>query len=94
MSANVGVALSLITQPATYADRNLSTRVRDAVHRSVLTPEALSTKESGGDADQRDAAGPAVQLIALLADARSEFSPAEHAMLREWLARLIDAPAT
>lgn len=39
MSANVGVALSVVTQPETYSDPELSTQVRDAVHRQLLTPE-------------------------------------------------------
>ena len=40
MAANVGVALSQITRPAQYPDDAVSARLRDAVHASVITPEA------------------------------------------------------
>src|SRR5918999_724057 len=38
MAANVGVALSLVSQPQAYADADLSVRVRDAVQARLLVP--------------------------------------------------------
>ncbi|MDQ1036914.1 AcrR family transcriptional regulator [Streptomyces sp. V3I8] len=39
MSANVGVALMLVSRPATFTDRSVSRRVRDGVHALVFTPD-------------------------------------------------------
>lgn len=38
LSANTGVALSILTQPGRYGDPRLSERVRDAVFATCLTP--------------------------------------------------------
>ncbi|MFE7074511.1 TetR/AcrR family transcriptional regulator [Streptomyces sp. NPDC057620] len=43
MSANVGVALMLVSRPATFTDESVSRRVRDAVHATVFTPEVTAT---------------------------------------------------
>ena len=84
MAANVGVALSLVTQPERYRDPQLSARVRDAVHRSLLTPDAFTSSEPVS----RSLTIPTVarQLAALLAtDGRTDLSPAETALLDQWL---------
>lgn len=82
MSANVGVALSLVTQPETYTDPGLSTRVRDAVHARLLV---LDEPES----TPPDVATTALQLSARLRAAPdSGLTAAEQTVLHEWLGRL------
>jgi AcrR family transcriptional regulator len=85
MAANVGVALSLVTQPDRYTDPELSSRVRDAVHRALLSPEAFENR-------QRPAAtlaAAAVQLAAVL-DGETELplTAAERLLLTQWLGEL------
>lgn len=83
MSANVGVALSLVTQPQVYVDPDLSTRVRDAVHSRLL----VSTDPSVAPAS--DIAATGLQLSAQLRAApRPSLTSAELALLHEWLGRL------
>lgn len=109
MSANVGVALMLVARPATFADPGMSRRVRDAVHASVLTHEAMyGGPDTGGtdgtSADGTAASGPddgsgtapavAARLGALLRQSPPEvLSGAEGALLTEWLERVSDARA-
>jgi AcrR family transcriptional regulator len=85
MAANVGVALSLVTQPDRYANPQLSRRVRDAVHRDLLTDEAFA------QAPVRPAgvAATANQLAALLAAQRElPLTDAERGLLAQWLTAL------
>jgi AcrR family transcriptional regulator len=85
MAANVGVALSLVTQPARYADPELSRRVRDAVHRDVLVAEAFAEPPSSDEG----LAAAANQLSALLAEPRDvALTEAERGLLQQWLAAL------
>lgn len=77
MSANVGIALMLVTRPDLY-DRDTSTRSRDAIHAAILTDFA------GTPAPR---AAVATQLAALLTD-DLPLTPAETALLTEWLHRL------
>lgn len=91
MAANIGVALSLVAQPTTYTDPQLSSRVRDAVHRAVLTTDAIRhppTNAEQVESPQRALSGAAAQLHGLLDSSRSQLTPTETAMLREWLSRL------
>jgi AcrR family transcriptional regulator len=83
MSANSGVALALITRPALYPDAGLSELVRDAIHRAVLV-------DPGADASAHDArTAAAVTLLASLDGLTPEpFSPAEAALLEQWLERI------
>lgn len=85
MAANVGVALSLVTQPDRYANAELSPRVRDAIHREVLTEEAFAP----ASAPVPGVAAAANQLAALVAT-RSQLplTEPERALLRQWLAAL------
>ena len=82
MAANVGVALSIVSQPDVYVDPGLSSRVRDAVHASLLVGDQHVSSGS-------DSAATALQLSAQLRqeDAR-KLTPAELGLLQEWLARL------
>ncbi|MDT7789019.1 MAG: hypothetical protein QOF58_7438 [Pseudonocardiales bacterium] len=86
MSANVGVALSIVTQPETYADPELSTQVRDAVHNRLLTQES-GTAAPSADTSLLTAS---VQLAARLRTRRTSLTDAETALLLQWL----DALAT
>lgn len=82
MSANIGVALSLITQPDVYADPDLSVRVRDAVHAQLL----VFDKPASTTMEPRVSA---LQLSALLGMSPNErLTPAEFTLLQEWLTRL------
>lgn len=84
MAANIGVALSMVTQPDTYVDPGLSLRVRDAVHASILNAAASGSPDAG-----HPAAAAAAQLGALL---RRHPSPvlttAEATLLQQWLTTL------
>ncbi|MFS8099715.1 TetR/AcrR family transcriptional regulator [Lentzea alba] len=82
MSANVGVALSIVTQPETYADPTLSTQVRDAVHARLLTPDPDAAAPSTDEASLLTAS---VQLAALLRTRRTALGKAETALMLEWL---------
>jgi hypothetical protein len=85
MAANVGVALSLVTQPETYRDPTLSPRVRDAVHRELLTDAAFAERPRGGGG----LAPAANQLASLLAaEPDAPLTDAERGLLRQWLATL------
>jgi AcrR family transcriptional regulator len=85
LSANTGVALALLTRPGMHRDVQLSTQVREIVLAGILTPEP-------------DAAPPATPLTTRQAattlgalfrsDPPESFSPAERALLTEWLIRL------
>jgi AcrR family transcriptional regulator len=81
MAANVGVALSLITQPRTYSDPTLSRRVRDALFASVLEDKPTTVDAS--------VATTALQLSALLrANPSDVLTGAEAALLQQWLESL------
>ncbi|MEU6678467.1 TetR/AcrR family transcriptional regulator [Streptomyces sp. NPDC046925] len=91
MSANVGVSLMLVARPGTFADRDLSRRVRDAVHAAVFTPDVTEASPEA-DGDERDEAqlpATAARLSALLAQSPpSALTEAEAALMTEWLDRL------
>ncbi|MEE2041107.1 TetR/AcrR family transcriptional regulator [Nocardiopsis sp. CT-R113] len=85
MSANVGVALNLVSQPDVYTDPGLSHRVRDALFRDLLTEDpGAAAAEPGGP----DAGAAALRLAALLPEAPGVLTGAESALLREWLDRI------
>lgn len=97
MSANVGVCLMLVSRPATFDDRTLSRRVRDAVHTAVFVPEVMTDPApapgSSGTATDGTGEAPvpatATRLGALLRQTPSPaFTPGESALLGEWLDRL------
>jgi AcrR family transcriptional regulator len=82
MSANVGVALSLVTQPETYRDPGMSTRVRDALFASLLVNAPRSAEDAS-------VATSALQLSAKLRAApRSVLTSPELGLLHQWLGRL------
>jgi AcrR family transcriptional regulator len=84
MSANIGVTLSLVTQPKAYANPALSQTVRDAVHRALLVQDASSRA-----APRRALVTSANQVAALLDTAGDvPLTPAETALMRQWLTTL------
>jgi len=98
MSANVGVALMLVSRPATFTDKSVSRRVRDAVHAVVFTPDVTGEQAAtAADEDEDEVRVPATatRLNAMLHHSPSPaFSPAESALLTEWLTRLSNTPNT
>ncbi|MGI3226463.1 TetR/AcrR family transcriptional regulator [Streptomyces sp. GTA36] len=98
MSANVGVALMLVSRPATFTDGSVSRRVRDSVHTMVFTPDVMTAPTAIPDplapeADDSRLPATAARLNALLRQAPAPvLSPAEDALLTEWLNRLSNAP--
>ncbi|MEV7098800.1 TetR/AcrR family transcriptional regulator [Amycolatopsis sp. NPDC051045] len=84
LSANVGVALSMLSQPARYGDPGLSHRVRDAVFAACFTPETTA-----GAAPGHAMTVPALQLEAQLREpGASPLEPEETALLLKWLNRI------
>ncbi len=89
LAANVGVTLSLITQPVDERDMGLSDRVREAALAAVLKPAAVlepAAERPVPDAATR--AGAALTLLALVDEDPAGLTAGEHALLRELLDRL------
>ncbi|MFF4803168.1 TetR/AcrR family transcriptional regulator [Streptomyces sp. NPDC001351] len=85
MSANVGAALSMLTRPEQYPDPQFSERLRDSVLDSLTRPAGT------GEPGEQDSAVPvaAATLAARLRAAQSPvFTPAESALLEQWLDKL------
>ncbi|MFD3379132.1 MULTISPECIES: TetR/AcrR family transcriptional regulator [unclassified Streptomyces] len=108
MSANVGVALMLVSRPATFTDESVSRRVRDSVHTMVFTPDVMTALAASNEpsttepstpapstpgADESRLPATAARLNALLRQSPAPvLSPAEDALLTEWLDRISNAP--
>ncbi|MFC1414368.1 TetR/AcrR family transcriptional regulator [Streptacidiphilus sp. N1-12] len=92
MSANAGVALSLISRPALYPDPAFSRRVRDALV-STVTFEAAELDGAAGT----DGTALAATAATLGAQLRSTPPPGltgpEQALLQQWLSTLADHTA-
>ncbi|WP_369260194.1 TetR/AcrR family transcriptional regulator [Streptomyces sp. R35] len=91
MSANVGVALMLVSRPATFSDKSVSRRVRDAVHAVVFIPEVTGSGPAlaPADGDEVEVPATAARLGAMIRTSPSPaFTPAETGLLTEWLDRL------
>ncbi|MFE6039025.1 TetR/AcrR family transcriptional regulator [Streptomyces sp. NPDC056452] len=87
MSANTGVALMLVSRPATFSDDSVRTRVRDAVHAAVFTPDARVAEPV-----EAEVPSAAVRLRALLNRSKgSGLSAAESVLMNEWLDRVSNA---
>ncbi|HEY3477735.1 MAG TPA: TetR/AcrR family transcriptional regulator, partial [Streptomyces sp.] len=85
MSANAGVALSLISRPALYPDPAFSDRVRDAMVESVTVPPAAEAAPASSLA-----ASAATLGARLRAEQPSALTPVETALLQQWLTVLAD----
>jgi AcrR family transcriptional regulator len=96
MSANVGVALMLVARPSTFTDKSTSTRVRDAVHAAIFTPDVSAPAGSGAEgtgAEDTQLPSTAARLNALLRQSPDPaLTPAETGLMTEWLDRLSNAP--
>ncbi|GLW73052.1 TetR family transcriptional regulator [Kitasatospora phosalacinea] len=90
LAANVGVTLSLLSQPERFADPALPTRVRDAVFASCLDESAAAAAP-----EEDRLAGAARQLEAQLRQRTGPLGEAETALLLVWLRTLQqqDGPA-
>lgn len=84
LAASTGVVLMLITQPADEVDFALSDWVRDAILEAVTTTPRRGRKASGANG----VAASAIALSAAIDDEPDALSPAEGALLRDWLTRL------
>ncbi|MFE7034101.1 TetR/AcrR family transcriptional regulator [Streptomyces sp. NPDC057621] len=95
MSANVGVALMLVSRPATFTDESVSRRVRDAIHATVFTPEVTgSTAQAPAEPPEPHVPSTAAHLNALLQQSPPPaLTRAEGALLTEWLDRLSNGSA-
>jgi AcrR family transcriptional regulator len=88
MSANIGVALSVVSEPSRYSDSGLSHRVREAVFASCLKRKALEAPADAEDTGNLFVQ-PALQLEAQLARQGSPALDAEEtALLLKWLRKL------
>ncbi|MET7596535.1 MULTISPECIES: TetR/AcrR family transcriptional regulator [unclassified Streptomyces] len=93
MSANVGVALMLVSRPATFDDHGISRRVRDAVHAAVFTPDVMADAPGEPRPDAPDVPATAARLGAVLRRTpHPSLTPAEGGLLTEWLDRLANSP--
>jgi AcrR family transcriptional regulator len=92
MSANVGAALSLLTRPGQYPDARFSDRLRDAVIDSLTRPadaaDPTGPAEPGGQHPVPVAA--ATLAARLRADVPPTLTPAESALLQQWLDKLAE----
>jgi AcrR family transcriptional regulator len=91
MSANIGVALSLVSQPENYPDPGFSLRVRDAVLAAVLVPEEERPGTRSGADDRSALVTTALQLSAILRERPGELGEPETALLLHWLQTLAGA---
>jgi AcrR family transcriptional regulator len=91
-NAGRGVTLGLIGTPPSKRDRAVSDQVREAILAAVTTPAADPGSDPGSDsetsADPASAARHAIALNAALPASGADLTPAEQAMLREWLGRI------
>jgi hypothetical protein len=82
LSANVGVALNQIAQPALFDDATLSHRMRDAVFGQLLVDRAKPERSAPLEAA-------ALRLRSQLSLSGTEaLDPAEAALLDRWLERI------
>ncbi|WP_407542838.1 TetR/AcrR family transcriptional regulator (plasmid) [Deinococcus radiomollis] len=85
-AAALGTALSLLGDSDSSGDGELSEQMLEAVLNTVLVP---SVGTAGVPVQQSQAAAHAVSLAALLPGLQARFSEAEHALLLDWLRRLM-----
>jgi AcrR family transcriptional regulator len=81
MAAGVGVNLSVLSQPATYADANLARRVGTSVIRGLLTDPTEPAADQQTDA-LRTAA---LQVAALIRTTPTPLTDAESTLMLQWL---------
>ncbi|ATW52100.1 TetR family transcriptional regulator [Streptomyces peucetius subsp. caesius ATCC 27952] len=100
MSANVGVALMLVSRPTTFTDKTVSRRVRDAIHATVLTPDVMTSAPASPETTRPNTQPDTTHLPATAAHLNTllhqsptaALTPAETALLTEWLNRLSNTP--
>jgi hypothetical protein len=87
LAANVGVTLTLISQPAGKRDMSLSDRVREAALAGVLTP-ANHPPRRGKQTTATTRATAALTMKAIIEEDADGLTTGEHTLLRELLDRL------
>ena len=88
-AAGTGVTLALAGTPAEERDPRLCESMREAVLDAITVPASVETQDGGPDAPAPDrVAVHAIALHVLLTDAPSVLTPAEQALLGDWLDRL------
>jgi AcrR family transcriptional regulator len=90
-AAGAGVVLTLIAVEGPDRDLAVSTLMREAILAAVTTDATPSDKTIAAARSHR-AAAHAVALKAVLPEASAALTPAESALLAEWLGRLIQEP--
>ncbi len=86
MSANAGVALSLVVRPGVYADDDFSAHVRDAVVAAITVAPGPHAAPDGV------AAAANALAVKLRASPPARFTGAESALLQQWLGELTTRP--
>jgi AcrR family transcriptional regulator len=89
MSANTGVALALISRPGLYPNPEISALVRDSVHQSILVDAVRTTSP-----EEARAIAATTLIGGLDALTPGGFTSGESGLLREWLARIAQTPAS
>lgn len=90
-AAGAGVVLTLIAAEGPDRDLAVSTLMLEAILAAVTT-DATHPAETGVEAGLQRAAAHAVALKAVLPEASAALTPAERALLAEWLDRLVQDP--
>jgi len=92
MSATVGAALALITQPERYTDDSFSKQLREAVIAFVTVGAAINGKARSRRAAPQSTtiASAAATLSSKLESEPNPLTPAERQLLQQWLTALAD----
>jgi len=95
MSATVGAALGLITQPEHYTDDAFSKQLREAViaHGTVGAATNGQGRSRRAMSPSATFASAAATLSSKLESEPSSLTPAERELLQQWLTELADTPA-
>ncbi|RLP75605.1 TetR/AcrR family transcriptional regulator [Mycetocola tolaasinivorans] len=92
MAANTGIALALVTRPEVHPDPAISAIVRDVTLAGVCTDAPLPGSDpviaAASTLASALTAGPAEAAETGTSETAARFTPAERALLGEWLGRL------
>jgi AcrR family transcriptional regulator len=92
LSATVGAALSLISQPDLYGDGAFATQLREAVIAAVTVPlDAASAAHQAEGRAELTIANAAATLSSRLAAEDTPLTGPEMALMQQWLTTLADA---
>ena len=88
LAANSGVCLSLLLRPTAYPDPAIAELMREAIFQIIVTDAATPTPGSDASAIAATTLRSALAQPADAPTPEAEFSPAEAALLDEWLERI------